>query len=158
MKVTGVERVVFFFNTPEKVDEAAAFYSRLLNTSFHSSPQAELGGLHNAWSYEAGIEIVAPLPGTEEPNGEMVAGFLKERGEGMHAVVMQMDDVQAARDNAVAMGVNIIGEENYDADTIRDDFDDRFETYIEFFLDPKDTYGIFVTLGQLEQKPQAADT
>ena len=143
---------MFFFNTPAKVDEAAAFYSRLLNTAFHSSPQAELGGMHNAWSYEAGIEIVAPLAGTKEPNGQMVAGFLRERGEGMHAVVMQMDDAHAARDNAVAMGIGIIGQENYDAATIRKDFNDRFKTYIEFFLDPKDTYGIFMTLGQVEQK------
>jgi len=60
-------------------------------------------GIRVAISWDAGIELVSPMPERES----FVTEYLEERGEGLMGVVFAVDDVEAARHAAQALGVGV---------------------------------------------------
>jgi hypothetical protein len=67
-------------------------------------------------------------------------------------VVFAVDDVDEARQRAEEMGIGVLGLIEYDQSQIREYHQDMFKKYKEYMLNPADTYGVGVVLGQIEQK------
>ena len=152
MKTHGVQRIAILLKDPDTVDKAVALYSELLSTSFHYSPAAPPDGIYNAWSYDAGIEMIAPIADSDGEWAPILAQAVKERGEGIFSVVFSVDDAEEGRAKAEEMGIGITGKIEYNSDEIKECFQDRYKTYIEHLLNPADTFGVFTVLGQLEPK------
>lgn len=111
MEVLDLDRVMIAASDAE---EATDRFEELLDVSFsnivHSAVEA--GGTVNrndvAYAHP-GIEIVAP---SDDESG--VADFLEEHGPGLFGVVVRVADIDAAREELAAKGVDPIGDETPD--------------------------------------------
>lgn len=145
MKTKGINRVVIVV---KDVDKAVALYSKLLNTTFYPAVNAKENGLRAEMSYDAAIELVSPIPGADTPWAIALTQFIKERGEGLHSVIFSVDNVEEGRRKAEEMGVRVTGKIEFDRDEIKRSFQGRWKTYLEYSLNPEDTHGAFVVIGQ----------
>ncbi len=90
------------------MDEAIAHYRRLLDV--HPGPIEDLPerGVR-VCVFRVGeieIELIAPVG----PRGEAVRRFLEKRGEGIHHVCLEVDDVQVELDRLQAEGFTPVGQ------------------------------------------------
>ena len=147
MRPRGVNRVVMAVNDLSK---AVDLYSDLLNTTFIDvSDGAEPFGLSAAISFDAGIELCAPLPGRDS----FVRRFIDQHGEGLMWVVLVLDDVDQTHDKAKEMGIGVLALiADYDQDYIDRHLEGRYKKYKEYMLKPADTFGAGVIIGQIEPK------
>ena len=147
MKPRGVNRVTIAVRDLEK---GMALYSKLLGATFHDqSVPAEPFGLRCAISWDAGIEMVAPLPGRDS----FATSFLEEHGEGLMGVVFAVDDVEECRSRAEEMGISVLALiADYDQDEINAYLQGRFKKYKEYMLNPADTFGVGPVIGQIEPR------
>lgn len=145
MKTKGINRVAILV---KDFDKAVALYSELLNTTFYPLAIAEKSGVRVAFGYEVGVEIASPIPGSNEPDALALAAQLKEHGEGLYAVVFSIDDVEQARAKAEEMGIRVLDKKEVNRNEVKNSFHGRYSTFIEYFLNPEDTYGTVVVLGQ----------
>jgi methylmalonyl-CoA/ethylmalonyl-CoA epimerase len=76
------------------------------------------------------IELIQP---TTSDSG--VAKFLAKRGEGLHHICLEVDDLQAALDQMAGQGLELLGEPR---------LNERGEKYI--FIHPKSAHGVLLEL------------
>ena len=147
MKPLGVNRVTIAVKDLEK---GMALYSKLLGATFHSakSDDAESYGFRVAMSWDAGIELVSPLPGRDS----FVGTSIEKRGEGVVGVVFAVDDVDEARERAEKLGIRIWSAIDYSQEEIDKYLQGRFKKYKEYMLNPDDTFGAGPVVGQIEPK------
>ena len=145
MKLKGINRVAILVRD---LDKAVALYSDLLNTTFYPLSMAEEHGVRAAISYEAGIEISSPIPGSNEFMALALAQHIEEHGEGLYAVVFEVDDIEQANAKAEEMGIGVLHKIKLDQEEVKRTFQDRYSSFIEYFLNPEDTHGALVVLGQ----------
>jgi methylmalonyl-CoA/ethylmalonyl-CoA epimerase len=147
MKPRGVNRVTIAVKDLEK---GMALYSKLLGATFHDQcVPAEPFGLRCAISWDAGIELVAPLPGRDS----FVTSFLEKQGEGLMGVVFAVDDVEECCARAEKMGIGVLSLiADYDENQIDAYLQGRFKKYKEYMLNPADTFGVGPVIGQIEPK------
>ena len=129
MPQRGINRVTMAVWDLEK---GKAFYEKLLGATFHpvNEKDAEQFGIVCAIAWDAGIELVAPIP--ERPSH--VRAHLEERGEGLMGVVFAVEDVDASKAAAEELGVRIVGALDYEQATIDEWLQGRFNKYKEYFL------------------------
>ena len=131
------------------LDRAVRFYSELLGATFHdASAGAERFGIKAALSWDAGIELVAPLLGRDS----FIARSIEESGEGLRQVIFAVDDVDEARLKAEEMGVGVEQTIDLTQDQLREYFRDRFGKFKEYVLNPADTCGAQIVVGQFDWK------
>jgi catechol 2,3-dioxygenase-like lactoylglutathione lyase family enzyme len=125
----GVNRVVMAVND---LDAGRAFYEKLLGCTFHSGNDEEAAsfGVRMAFSWDAGIELVAPIPGKDS----YIEGILAERGEGIIGVVWAVADADASRDAGAEVGVTTFHTLDYSQEQIDRDLQGRFRRYYEHFM------------------------
>lgn len=145
MNTKGINRVAILV---KDLDRAVALYSELLNTTFYPFPGAELAGVRAVLSVDPMVEIASPIPGSNEPMARELAQWIKEHGEGLYAVVFSVDDGAQARAKAEELGIRVVHEAAMDPDDVKKSFQGGFSTFIEYFLNPEDTHGVQVVLGQ----------
>jgi len=146
MKPEGVNRVVI---AVRDLDKGIALYSELLGATFHEvGPLAEPFGVRAAFSWDAGIEICAPLPGRDSPMKQSI----EQQGEGLVGVVFGVENVDEARERAEKLNIRVSALIEYDQGQIRQYLQDRFKKYKQYMLKAADTYGVRVILGQIEAK------
>ena len=73
-------------------------------------------GISVLMSWEAGVEIIAPLAGATEPTPFDV--FLADKGESVFSAVYEVDDLDAAVKQAVANGAKVFFEELIEPETL----------------------------------------
>jgi 4-hydroxyphenylpyruvate dioxygenase-like putative hemolysin len=151
MKSMGVNRVVI---AVEDLDGAVSLYSRLFNTSFREGDGAMDAsyGIRAAVSWDAGIEIVSPLPESDAHMGQAVAQFLKKNGAGVYSVVFSVDNVDEAYSRATEMGIRVSGKFELDKEQIGRFLDDKFKKFKQYSLSAADTCGVQIVMGQIEPK------
>ena len=146
MKPKGVNRVVI---AVKDIDKAIDLYSRLLGATFHdASAGAESYGVRVAMSWDAGIELCAPLPGCNS----YIEQIIKKRGEGLVGVVFCVDDVDEAHEKAKDMGIGVLSLIEYDQHQIEQYLGGRFKKYKEYMLNSADLCGVGAIVGQIEPK------
>ena len=142
----GVNRVVI---AVRDIERAAKVFSGLLAAPFHDYGEIKAMGVRLMISWEGGMELISPI--TEDSD---LARFIGERGEGVYMVVMNVDDVDAARARAEALGVGVTNTLQYKDPTIVDTQQYHFTKFKEIFLAPEDTHGVHILLGQIERVPR----
>ena len=117
----------------ERLDEARTFFEE--NFGFSAKDKENFGEL---------IFSFIPLEGTNlellqstEPDGQ-IAKFIQKRGQGIHHIALEVDDIQAELDRLKAKGVTLINEKPY------------LNAHNEqvAFIHPKSTFGILIELIQ----------
>lgn len=130
----GVNRVVM---AVRDIDAGRAFYEKLLGCTFHhgNDEEAAAFGVRMLFSWDAGIELIAPIEGA----GSYVESILAERGEGMIGVVWAVADADAAKAAGAELGVSTFHTLDYSQAQIDDDLQGRFRRYYEHFMAGPDT-------------------
>ncbi|MBT4512221.1 MAG: hypothetical protein HOC20_08440 [Chloroflexi bacterium] len=147
MKPLGVNRVSIAVKDLEKGVE---FYSKLLGATFFeaTADDTEKLGIRVALSWDAGIELVSPMPDKDT----FVTKIIEQRGEGLIGVVFAVDDVEVAHDAAEKLGVGVWYTLDYSQEEIDKHLQGRFTKYKEYMLDPSTSYGVGPIIGQFEPK------
>ncbi len=146
MKIKGINRIVIAVKDLQK---GIDLYSELLGATFHmASGTGEPMGIDVAISWDAGIELIAPLPGKDIFLGQLI----EQNGEGIQSVVFEVDDADEALDAAKKAGMNDIVQIDYSAEEIEQHLEGMFKKYKEYVLDSTEKCGFTVMLGQIESK------
>jgi len=148
MAVKGVNRIIVAVRDLEK---AKSYYADLLGAMFHEANwTGEEFGIHVAISWNAGIELCAPIPGKESDS--FLTPLLDQRGEGILNVVFNVDDADEALARAEAANIQTINAVDYTQEEIDQHLDGLFTRYKEYFLNTGERCGYAITLGQFEPK------
>lgn len=147
MKPQGVNRVYLVVRDFEKT---LALYSKLLGATFHDAQVEDLFGVRAAISWDAGIEVISPLPGSTNPMAQGMEQYLERHGEGIYGVAFSVKDADEARDQALELGMTPIPLE-FNQEQIKQHFQGRFKLFKEYILNPEGTFGD-VVVAQLEPK------
>ena len=103
MKLKGINRIVVAVKDLEK---SKRFFSDLIGATFHEANwTGEPFGIDVAISWDAGIELCAPMSGRETDS--VVSPFLEQNGEGIINVMIGVSDASAAKKRAESSGVGI---------------------------------------------------
>ena len=142
----GVNRVVL---AVWDLDVGIDFYSALLGSPFEETT-TDLGrsfGVRVAMNFDAGVELVAPLPGAET---SQIRDHLEAHGEGLSGVVFAVPDVEASRAAAESAGWAHHYEVDFDAERLTTEHGGRFTTYKQYFYEGKPPLPVTVLLGEYE--------
>jgi len=148
MKLRGINRIIVAVKDLEKSKE---FYTELLGATFHEANwTGQPFGIDVAISWDAGIELCAPMPGREKDS--VISPFLEQNGEGITNIVLGVSDADLAKEKAEAAGVAIFHSVDYSQEEIDRHLDGLFKRYKEHFLDSAGRCGYSITLGQIDPK------
>jgi len=148
MALRGVNRVIIAVRELEK---AKAFYAQALGATFHEATWTGAPfGIDVAISWDAGIELIAPMAGRERDC--VIAPFLEHRGEGVMNVVVGVSDAASARQRAEAAGLRALHSLDYSQAEIDAHLDGLFSKYEEHSLDATERCGFAITLAQIDPK------
>lgn len=129
MQVLDIDRVII---ATEDVGELSKTFGELLNLQFGITFQDD--GMESTISSDnASLDLVAP-------DGDGVAGhsirtFLDDHGPGLYALALQVDDVEGAREELEAEGI----EPAYELD---------YSDFREYFYHPRHFGGVFLALSE----------
>lgn len=113
----------------KNLDKAKGFFSDLLDITFDPPGQSEELGMRGAYS-SFGLELI------EATHPDSVIGrFLKQRGEGVWAVVLKVRDMDEAVRKFEQKGLRVAGD--IQAGKMR-----------EVAFHPRDTYGVEIVLAE----------
>ena len=148
MGLRGVNRIVI---AVRNLDRSKKLYEDMLGAAFVDAHwTGEPFGIHVAISWEAGIELCAPMPGRESDSA--VSSFLAENGEGIMNVYFGVDDADIAMERALANGYGCVHSLDYDQTDIDRHLGARFSRYQEFVLASADRCGFNASLARIDNK------
>jgi catechol 2,3-dioxygenase-like lactoylglutathione lyase family enzyme len=149
MSLRGINRIIV---AVRDLEESKQYYSALLGASFKNANwTGENYGINVAISWDAGIELCAPMEGRE--NDCAVSQFLNTKGEGVLNVVFNYDDTAKALNNAKSMDIQCLHSLDYTQEEIDAHLDALFSKYEEHVLNTSGNYGFSVTIAQITKKP-----
>ena len=117
----------------KSMDEAREFYRSVFGVE-SGEPMVGGGGTVRASLIEldnATIELLEPIGGEGA-----IASFLEKRGEGIHHICYEVDDINAEIESLKAKGLEVLGKPTPGAEGL------------SAFLHPKGTHGVLVELVQ----------
>ncbi len=117
----------------ENLDEARAFFKE--NFALPTSEQENFGELIFSFIHMEGANL--ELLQSTEPDGN-IAKFIKSKGQGIHHISFEVDDIQAELDRLKDKGIKLVNEIPYP---------NAHEDLVAF-IHPKSTFGILVELIQ----------
>ncbi len=117
------------------LEKAIDTYERLLNTPCYKREEVEAQKVDTAF-FAAG-ESKVELLGATAPDS-VIAKYLEKRGEGMHHVAFEVEDIHAELDRLQAEGFTLLNEEPVEG------ADDKWVAFVH----PKDNRGVLVELCQ----------
>lgn len=119
----------------ENLEEAKRFFSEIF--SLKSSEKENFGELLFSFILfeETGTQL--ELLESTSPDGP-IAKFIEKRGQGVHHIALEVDDIQAELDNLKAKGIQLINEKPYR----------NAHQELVVFVHPKSTYGVLIELVQ----------
>ena len=110
-------------------------FEKLLNTDCYKEEIVENEGVKTAF-FKQGETKIELLEGMDE-NGT-IAKFIKKRGEGIHHIAFETDDIEAEMKRLAAEGFKLLN------DTPKEGADNK----LVCFLHPKSTNGVLIELCQ----------
>ena len=121
----------------DDLEEARAFFEE--NFSMVVSDQERFGEL--IFSFidlgETNLEILQ----STTPDGQ-IAKFIGKRGQGIHHISFEVDDIQRELDSLKSKGIKLINEKPYL----------NAHNELVAFIHPKSTYGVLIELIQSQKK------
>lgn len=126
MAITGYDHLVV---RVENLEDGVATYRDTLGLELDRTDESAALGIKQAFFNLPGggfIEVVAPIS-----SDSAVGQALEKRGEGMHTIAFEVDDLAATCESMKAAGARLIGEGSP-----------------QVFVHPKSTHGILLQLGE----------
>lgn len=121
----------------DNLEEARNFFNETFGLSV--SAQEQFGEL--LFSFISLGETELELLQSTSAEGQ-IARFIQKRGQGIHHISLEVDDIQAELDRLKSKGLQLINEKPY-----RNAHED-----LVAFIHPKSTYGVLIELIQPNQK------
>ncbi|MCH7667427.1 MAG: VOC family protein [Acidobacteria bacterium] len=145
----GVNRIVV---GTWDIEGSKHFFADLLGATFIDTPlqDTEAFGLRVSMAFDAGIELSSPLEGVDSA----LAAMLTERGEGIVGVVFAVEDADAAKTRAEALGQKPFYSLDYSREEIERQLGGAFRTYKEHFFAIADPLNATMLLGEFEPTDQ----
>lgn len=130
-----IKRISHIGLAVENLEEAKKLFNE--NFSLQSSEKENFGEL--LFSFIPFEETGAQLELLEStsPDGP-IAKFIEKKGQGIHHIALEVDDIHAALDNLMAKGIQLINEKPYR----------NAHQELVAFIHPKSTYGVLIELVQ----------
>lgn len=148
MNLRGINRIIVAVHNLEK---SKRYYSELLGATFNNADwTGENYGINVAISWDAGIELCAPMKGRE--NDSAVSPYLKNKGEGVMNVVFNYNSVADALSQAKSKGVECSHSLDFTQQEIDEHLDALFNKYEEHVLNTSSECGFSITLAQITEK------
>ena len=119
----------------DNLQEAKSFFRETFNLT--TSEQENFGELLFSFIPMEGTNL--ELLQSTEPQGQ-IAKFIQKRGQGIHHIALEVDDIQGELDRLKAKGVSLINEKPY------------LNAHQELvaFIHPKSTFGVLIELIQAD--------
>lgn len=114
-------------------DGGKRFYEQLVGATFapeNDDGEAAAFGVRVAMAWDAGIELVSPIPGVDSS----VRTDMEANGEGLKGVVFAVPDADAALSAAEDLGLSAYYSLDYTQEQIDAKCQGRFTRYREHFL------------------------
>jgi hypothetical protein len=89
---------------PEHLDEAVSLWSEVLGVTF--AEHTANPGLRVFYAPEAGLELIAPVPGSDQVPPR-IAAFAERYGEGLYTLVFEVPSIEPAATVAERRGVAV---------------------------------------------------
>ncbi len=122
----------------ENLEEAQQFFNE--NFSLQASAKENFGELLFSFvSFEESGAQLELLESTS-PDGQ-IAKFIRKKGQGIHHIAFEVDDIDAELNNLEQKGIRLINEKPYR----------NAHQELVAFIHPKSTYGVLIELVQSEQ-------
>ncbi len=122
----------------ENLEEAQQFFDE--NFSLQASAKENFGELLFSFvSFEESGAQLELLESTS-PDGQ-IAKFIRKKGQGIHHIAFEVDDIEAELNNLEQKGIRLINEKPYR----------NAHQELVAFIHPKSTYGVLIELVQSEQ-------
>ena len=115
----------------ENLEEAGAFFKE--NFNLPNSGQENFGELLFSFIPMEGTNL--ELLQSTDPDGQ-IAKFIQKRGQGIHHIAFEVDDIQGELDRLKTKGIKLINEKPYR----------NAHKELVAFLHPKSTFGVLVEL------------
>lgn len=128
------------------------FFEQLLDAEFapeNDDGEAAKFGVRVAMAWDAGVELVSPLPGVDSA----IRTELEANGEGLKGVVFAVADADASRDAAERLGLPTYYSLDYDQATIDRKCQGRFAMFKEHFLSVRAPLSGTVLVGEFVARP-----
>ncbi len=117
------------------IDAAKEVYEKLLGTSCYKVEKVESEGVSTAFS-KSGVNKIELLEATNEDSA--IAKFIEKRGEGVHHIAFDVDDIYAEMDRLRMEGFTVLNE------APKKGADNK----LVCFVHPKSTNGVLIELCQ----------
>ncbi|MEX0608010.1 MAG: methylmalonyl-CoA epimerase [Balneolaceae bacterium] len=117
------------------LEAATKTYQKLLNTSPYKTETVESEKVETVF-FQAG-ESKIELLGATEPDS-VIAKYIEKRGEGLHHVAFEVDDIYAELDRLRSEGFTVLNDEPKRG----------ADNKLVAFVHPKDNHGVLVELCQ----------
>ena len=148
MTLRGINRVVIAVHNLEQSKE---FYAKLLGATFQDASWTGAPfGIDVAISWDAGIELCAPMAGRESDS--VVSPFLEQNGEGVMNVFFGVSDAGVAKDRALSAGIETVHSLDYTQEEIDKHLGGLFSKYEEYTLNSNEKCGFAMTLAHIDPK------
>lgn len=148
MKLRGINRIVV---AVENLENSKKFYSEVLGATFYEANwTGESFGIEVAISWDAGIELCAPMLGREDDSA--VSPFIAKNGDGVMSVIVGVSDAVFAKNKAESAGVASFHSLDYSQEEIDNYLGGMFNKYQEFFLNSAQQCGFSIALAQIDEK------
>jgi len=144
MQQKGINRIVV---AVWDFEQGKKYFEKLLGAEFapeNTDGEAASFGVRVAMAWEAGIELVSPLPNTQSPIREE----MEKNGEGIKGIVFAVDDADTAMKNGETLGLRSYYELDYTQKEINEKCQGRFTTYKEHFISAKEPLNATILLGE----------
>lgn len=124
----------------KNLDEAIKTYEKLLNTPCYKREAVERDKVETAF-FQTGESKIELLGGTDPDS--VINGFLRKRGEGIHHIAFEVEDLESEVDRLNQLGFELINEvPRLGADNKR-----------VVFLYPESNHGVLVELCESIEEP-----
>ena len=117
----------------KNLDQAIPVYTSLLNTPCYKQETVDSEGVKTAF-FRTGPNKIELLE-SQEPNG-VIARFIEKKGEGLHHIAFEVDDIEAEMSRLQAAGFKLLNA------TPKAGADNK----LVCFLHPKETHGVLIEL------------
>ena len=121
----------------ENLNEARTFFRE--NFGLASSEQENFGELIFSFISPGGANLEL-LQSTDHDG--TISKFIRNKGEGIHHISLEVDDIQAELDRLKGKGIKLINEKPYL----------NAHNELAAFIHPKSTFGILIELMQTEEE------
>tara|TARA_B100000953_G_scaffold284210_1_gene263826 strand:- start:27 stop:479 length:453 start_codon:yes stop_codon:yes gene_type:complete len=150
MKQRGINRVVV---AVWDFEAGKTFFEELLGAEF--SPENDDGeaaafGVRVAMAWDAGIELVSPLPGVQS----RIREDMEEAGEGVKGIVFAVNNADDAMESGRNLGMKHHYFLDYSPEQINDKCEGRFDTYKEYFISAEGPLNSTVLLGEFVNRKE----